>query len=341
MHRDVPIFGSLFTLSVPCLLLVRRSGRLVLLYVAVHVCVMQWFWSFHQDRYLQSYVPWMAAGIAALAAKLWQYGWPARVGVSSLFATQLVWGGDVPFFPTHSMSGSALKTSIDLLSTGHRGDVKNRLRVLQPWNDIGKALPPDSRVLIHDEQVHLGIGASSVSDAGPWQTAIDYAAAGSPARVYDILKGYGITHLLWVTERSHAFSSLGADVAFFDFALNTTRGAKRYGGYTVARMPSSRPSVERTGYTALFGCSDTYESGLYKTSRLAVLPLLTPRPKSDFPKPDEAFADFAAFERARDRADAIVVNPRCATGATRSIKGFVFAAQRGEDRIHVRGAARH
>ena len=180
-HRDVPVFGSLFTLSVPCLLFLRRSWRIVAIYAAAHLAVLIWYWMFHQDRYLQAFVPWMAAGIAATATRVWQSGFLPRVGVACLAAAQLVWGADVPFIPGHVMvGGTPLNTSIQLLSTGYRGKLAERFDEFGDVGRVRKLAPAGSRLLLHEEHVYLGVGIPTVSDWTSWQAGLSYGLSPAP-----------------------------------------------------------------------------------------------------------------------------------------------------------------
>jgi hypothetical protein len=331
-HRDVPIFGSLFTLALACLPFVRRRGRLLLLYAAASAAVMQWYWSFHQDRYLQSYVPWMAAVVAAVAVDLWRLGIFTRVAVAVAALAQIVWGGDVPFFPTHAMVGtSPHKVSIDFLSTGYRKDFKERFRPFGVWHDLDKALPRGTRVLLHDEHVHLGIGSPSISDFGAWQGGISYGRAPSPARVYQLLHGMEATHLLWPTRTSRAHDSLAADIAFFNFVTRYAGPAKAFGGFSLAPMPKSAPSDASFKNRALvLGCNDYYKNGVYRVSDLTIQPFPWPGPTKGFPEPREPAPAANAVEPLLKNLDAVVVNSACFKETTSlSQAGWSSAARRG------------
>lgn len=335
-HRDVPIFGSLFTFSVPCLIFVRRRKRLLLLYLAAHLAVVQWYWSFHQDRYLQSYVPWMAAGIAAVGVQLWRLGLAARLGVAVVTLTQVVWGADVPFFPTHNMvGGSPHKVSIDFLSTGHRFDFQARFRPFGVWHDMADALPPKSKIVLHDEHIHLGIGVPTVSDFGAWQGGISYGRSPAPEQVDALLRGMGVTHLVWPTKQSKAHDSLAADIAFFNFVTRYAEGSKAHGPYSLARMPSRPPTPGHFNDLALvLGCNDYYENGVYRVTDLSVQPFPFPGPKTGFPKPREPVND---LRERLEVVDAVVTNGRCFKDERRVMNaGFVEGARRNELRIWVR-----
>jgi hypothetical protein len=338
-HRDWPMFGSLFTLTVP-LALLFRPRRLLALYAAGHLGVLYWFWTFHQDRYLQVYVPWMAAATAATLLLVWRSGWLARVPLVCLVALQAVWGGDAPFFATHAM-GNPLRASIDLLGAGFAGKRDERFVAYGDWEQVDKLLPAGSKVLRHENQVHLGIGSPSITD---WfQTAISYGRAPEPERVYQVLKARGVTHLLWSTERSLGFDSLAADIAFFNFATRYTRDAHRAGGYTVSRMPETAPAPLGRPLRALYlACSDhSFATGLHDVAALNVMPLPfePPRPKSDFPAPQVALRPGDDLRPHFAVADAIIHNGACFRGAPHFERfGFSRVARRGDDLVYVRSA---
>ena len=106
-HGKVPIFGSLFTLMLPVLLILKATRRLWLTVLSVHIGLVVWYVLSHQDRFLQSLLPWMAAVTAALLALLWQRGAAVKWAAALLVGFQWVWGADVYFFRTHSMSGDS------------------------------------------------------------------------------------------------------------------------------------------------------------------------------------------------------------------------------------------
>ena len=52
-HGNVPVFGSLFTLLIPCLIFLKKTRRIWMLVAIVDVAILTWYWVHHQDRYLQ------------------------------------------------------------------------------------------------------------------------------------------------------------------------------------------------------------------------------------------------------------------------------------------------
>lgn len=337
MHRDVPIFGSLFTFSLPFALLLRPTRRYWLLYGAVLVAVAYWFWSFHFDRYLQVLVPWMAAVVAVTAASLWQLGAGGRAAVLLLAGVQLVWGADVPFFPTHPLVGtSPHHVSIKFLSSGFTRDL-DRFRVFGDYTDVARALPRGARVLLHDNHLRLGLGTAAVSDAATRQLGLEYAVDPSARGVFDRLQQLGVTHLVWAPGKSRGWDSLAGDIAFHRFALKSAVEAGVFNDFTLAKMPAQPPpKASEPEQVLLLTCGDSYARGSYPLAALSVQPLAAARPVRDYPAPqrpapDEAVADLA------EHALALVVNPACYRQGLPA--GFSFAFRTGSDIVYLRGAA--
>src|ERR1019366_6412329 len=100
-----------------------------MLALGANLGVAVWFLTSHQDRFLQSLVPWMAACTAAMLALAWRMGALVRGAVAMLVALQLVWGGDVYFYRQPTMAGdNPLKALVDHLGAGqeHRYEERDR-----------------------------------------------------------------------------------------------------------------------------------------------------------------------------------------------------------------------
>ncbi len=333
-HRDLPVFGSLFTLSLPFAALVRPSPRLWLLYAAALVAVVHWFWSYHFDRYLQVYLPWMAATVAAVAANLWGLGSGARAGVLILAGVQLVWGADVAFFPTHAvLKTSPHLNSIRFLASGFTRK-PDRFSIFDEYTDIGRALPARARVLLHDQLLRLGLGRAVVSDAAVRQFGIDYALDPSPRGVFASLRELGVTHLVWETDKSRGFDTLAGDIAFHEFALQHAGHARRFGRFSLAQMPRALPAPRKgRAMVLVLGCDERYASGLYELSKLSVQPLTTPRAPADYPAPERR-AMHEQLGALAEQALALVIDPKCHTAPVPA--GFGLAFERGDEDVYLR-----
>jgi hypothetical protein len=313
-HRDVPVFGSLFTLTVPCLLFLKRPWRMASLYAAGHVAILAWYWIFHQDRYLQAFLPWMAAAVAAVAISAWRLGWASRVAVVALGSAQLVWGGDVPFIPGHAMlGGTPLTAVIQLVTSGYRGATTDRFDNYGAFGRVRKLVKPGAIVLIHEEHIQLGVGAATVSDWGPWQGGVSYGQAPAPFEMYDLYRRLGVTHLFWAPQLSRATDSFAGDLAFHLFAHRYAENVTNLGDHLFGEVPAKRPPATDFHDRVLFlDCNpSSYEPGLYRLRDLKVSVLATPRPASDFPKPLEPLTKKSDLSVYASQIDAAVQNSGC------------------------------
>jgi len=335
-HGEVPVFGSLFTLSVPLLLFLRGTKRLWALYALCHAAIGFWYWSAHQDRYLQVTLPLMAAGTAAvLMTTFRELGFLPRAATLLLVALQLAWGSDVPFFASHAMIGrSPFAEALDLASSGHRGRRNERFDVLVHWKAMSDALPKDAVVMIHEEPMHLGIGHKIVTDV--FQTGIDYTYHPSPDRMFDRFKALGITHFVVPAADSRKFDSIGHDVVWSYFFKRYVARPKRYGGFYLARMPTERPNPDEfKDRVLLLGCDNPYASGLYTMEDLdypeKVAMEVPParEPLMRVPKGEDITPLYA-------QVDAVVHDPGCFPAPEVDSKVFEHALNRGGYRIWVR-----
>jgi hypothetical protein len=340
-HRDLPVFGFLFTLTVPLLLLFHRARRLLIAYASCHVGILFWYWTAHQDRYLQALVPIMASGVAAVLCAVWQMGVLPRLAASTLLVLQVAWGGDTPFFPTHAMlaGGSSLKNAIDLLASGFNGERERRLDVFSANQGVARALPKDATLLVHEMPDHLGFEARTVSDT--FQTQIDYATAPSPAGVYDLLQRFGVTHIVVRAGASRGQDSVGGDIAFHYFFTNAAQEHQRHAGLVLAAMPAEKPASPAFHDRALYiGCSDRYDHGLYAIRALNVpVDWNTPRTRRRTPAPLQPIEPGDDLAPLLAEADAVVHGPKCFKAPiSLPAHGFVKVASRNEDAIWVRKA---
>jgi hypothetical protein len=322
-HKDIPVFGSLFTLSLLPLLLVRRAARIWLAAASAMVGVFVWYWTFHQDRYLQALVPWMAVVVAAVVRRTWAGSlWP-KISLGLLLVLQVVWGGDVFVFPTHGvLRASIVNSTIEFMAKGFRGQFTQRRTLYGAVPRLGASLPRGAKVLIHDGHFHLGLGAMSVSDVAPWQGGISYARLASPGVVYDLLRSYGVTHLLWgdALERD----SMAGDFVFLAFATRYGQGLRADGDIRIAALTPVRPpdTPWLEAKAAVFVCAEGYAPGQYRLGALTVPSMgsrVTPEPIQRAGTPSQINAVIAASEF-------LALDPHCYPAA--SPNGFVRVGQR-------------
>jgi hypothetical protein len=317
-HHDVPVFGSLFTLLLPTLVLCRGVKRTAWLVGWIHVALFAWFSVHHQDRYLQGLMPLMASATAAMLVLVWrQHGGLVRAALSGLVAFQLAWGGDVYFFQTHAMARSPLKKSIDLLSAGFEKRYAQRFNVQTSYQNIGKSVPPGGRVLLHETNINLGTGRTTVLDNPGWQYAIEYGVQKSPADVHALLAGLGVTHLHGRTDKSKGSDSLAGDIRFHDYLRRYGENPQQLSGGVLAEL-GEPPEGPFDDSVAVLSCGDDYAPGLYQVTDLSTPPF-GPRMK-ELPPPREAATLPGDASRLIAQAEFVVVNPKCFQGGAPGLR---------------------
>jgi hypothetical protein len=338
-HRDVPVFGFLFSLSGLALPFVRgRTQRIWVLMLATYCGVFLWYWGMHQDRYLQVLLPWMAAATAAILALAWRTSVWAKLPVLGLVVLQIAWGSDVPFIPTHGMLGKPPTTAaIELASTGYRQQVRGRLNVFEPWQTMSKALDPrTSSVLLHDQQVALGIGAMVVQDFPHMQGLIDFGSQRSLGGAYRMLKDAGITHLVWRPKQTTGWYGYSGDLIFFDLLRSHTGEPQAFGGNHLAKLVPGPDLDVRDAKVAFFVCPCPFGSGLYSLQSLNFPDVVVSDAKK-FPKPEVPFQAPDEPEALIARARYVVFEPSCnATTPSMLKRSFSHLATRDAVQLWAR-----
>jgi hypothetical protein len=296
-----PIFGSLFSLTLPALLLLfpfGRARRALVAHLGVLLGVLIWYRIHHQDRYLLALLPWMCAVTAATLAELWK-SLPSRLLAGAVCALQLAWGARwaVQFFPLDSLRGTLWSPSVSAWTDRQMSRFGNMYR-------IGNALSPRAVVLVHDERIRLGLRRRSVVDALGYETQLSFAELGSDDRIFDRLTQMGVTHL-YAPRSTAGLETLGGDLVYNAFV-------RRYGVPTaqpdLRAMPQARPPArsarERLVFIDVCGAL-AIQAGLYRAVELIdVNPGVQPLPPASAvevahqPSDDPALlqkAEFAMF----------------------------------------------
>ena len=300
-HRDVPVFGSLFTLLLFCLPFLRGAKRTWVLVGWVHLAIFAWYSVHHQDRYLQGILPLMASATAAILLSLWrQFGYAVRGALALLVGFQLVWGGDVYFFQTHAMARSAPKKTLDLLSAGFEKKYDARFAVQSAYQAIGQLLPPKARVLLHETNINLGTGRTTVLDNPGWQYAIEYGETKSPADLHDLFVRLGVTHVFARTEKSKGSDSIAGDIRFFDYLRRRAPERSSVSGGLLVPI-TKKPEGPFDDSVAMLSCGNDYAPGLYEVPDLAIQPFgprarKLPSPRQPATLPEDADSLIGAAE---------------------------------------------
>lgn len=276
-HRNVPVFGSLFTLLLATLPFLRKTRAVWLLVGWIFTALFAWYSVHHQDRYLQGLMPLLAAVTAALLLLVWRsFGPLVRGALGLLVALQIVWGGDVYFIQTHVHARSVVKKVVDLLSAGHEKKYEERFAVQTVYQGIGASLPAKARVLLHlfhEQHTHLGLRREAILDSYLWQYGIEYDRAGDPEAIRSMLAGLGATHVFAApAHKTDGVMSITADISFWEFVDKHLQGKTNVGAGILGRMPEGPIPGSFGKSVAVLTCHGHPARGLFRLEDLRGLP---------------------------------------------------------------------
>jgi hypothetical protein len=189
-----------------------------------------------------------------------------------MVALEVVWGSDAIFFPHIMLRDSPIRASVELINSGYRNDLGRRQNFLRPFKEIGEALPPGARILLHEHSPRLGLDAPVINDFPGFQTGISYQDLSSARAVYEQYRELGVTHLVHQDAFASWLDNLAGDLRFWEFASNWARNQKRYGPFVLAEMPEKPPDQALSNLVAYLSCDPTYTRGLHPITALDVRP---------------------------------------------------------------------
>jgi hypothetical protein len=266
LTQNQPVVGSIYFLSLLALPFIRDKKRWLL--VLAFICnagILVWMNTHqHQFRYLTVLMAPMAAGAAAVALSLWRSGsFFGRGAVLAATCWHLAAFGDMPFRKTHRTAGRGSTVS---LASEHINSHGGRSGKLAAWEQIGAALPPAAKPLVHGTFPHLGLGRQSLTDVTGLQFGISYGRWGSQTKILEQLKKMGATHLIWNPGCEQSDSVTG-EALFLGLATQVTE-KKAMHGYSIGELPEEAREI---GEGILYvGCAELFPTGLYTLEALKV-----------------------------------------------------------------------
>ena len=272
-----PYMGALFSLLLPCLLLVRQRRRLLLVSGVLLIAFWVWGNTAPNDRYLISFYDLCIGAALALMVKVWELGWLARVGLVPLIASQLFWGGDAMLF----YGRKELEKGLDLIGAGYKRNYDGRFDAKGAQRQITKATPPDAVILARNYKGLLGLDRTILADNPDLQDYIRYSNLKDARELYDVIKARGVTHLLY-PHGQRMPERLNNVFLFNELFMHHAGKVRRFGSVRLAEMPP-QPPPRSAPYLVLVAGVREYPDGIYKVEQLDVdkrVPeRFTPRPK--------------------------------------------------------------
>jgi hypothetical protein len=245
-HR--PYMGALFSLLLPCALLVPARRRHGLVVGVATVAFLAWANSAPNDRYLLAFLDLAIGTTLALIVQVWELGWPARVGLVPLVSLQLIWGGDAMLF----YGKKQLSAALDLVSRGYDGRYDDRLATRGTQRQITRATPPNAVILARNYKGLLGLDRLVLSDIRAGQDYVSYANLKDTRQLFELLKSRGVTHLLYPKGQRRPERWNNA-ILFTDLFVHDAKRTKRFGKLVLGELPTEAPPHELPYLVASFG----------------------------------------------------------------------------------------
>jgi hypothetical protein len=272
-HGETPIFGFLFAATLFCLPFTRLAPRVRLAYALAFTAVSLWYFTNHRDRYLQACLPWLVVATVVVLEEMWHSSRaPVRVSAAVLVLAQLACGAGAYLEPSHFMIPGyhPLVQVMAMVGQGHKGEYAQRFEPYKEWHfaawtELGRRLPPDARVLVHEDRLWVGLDRPVVVDEAQWQAGIRYGGLTTTGQVYDVLKRYGVTHV--VTGEPHSDGGdhgLAGNIVFWEFLTSSAKRITSLDGLDLWAMPASRPVEKPMGDALVLTCNQSLSSGLYR-----------------------------------------------------------------------------
>lgn len=285
--KNWPVFGSLFTLLFPMIVLVKHRGRKALGGLLGFMGLFTWAFTFNVDRNLQVLMPIFAAVACALIIDAYRKSRLSLVGLVPLVGIQIIWGGDALFYS----SQERIRSAMDLINTGYNGRAKTRFdQYRSGFVALGKSLPKNATVMLHMSHVNLGIDRRLYLDWDGFQGLIGFTPAiRTPRDTYDYYRRLGITHLVYMPGERRS-STLQEEVLYDSLVHHYRGGQTSYSGYHVVDLGAPPPEQQAPYRVATIGMNG-YRNGLYEVGRLTTNEYLLDVKLRVYPKPDEHLPD--------------------------------------------------
>jgi hypothetical protein len=267
---NLPTYGSLFTLSLPLLLVTGRARRIWLGAALGVGALFLWAFTYWVDRNLQIFLPILVAVTAAIYVRGWELGWSARIGVVMLALVQLGWSSSL-----YVAGNDRIADSLSLLRSGMEGRGRDRLKDYRSeYVALGESLPKDAVVMLHYLHGSLGIERPIILDWVGYQGIIDYREFRTPGDLYARLKEIGVTHIV-TGPNPHAGDYRQEEVIFDAFVDRYGRSPQRFGSLNLFPMPAAAPPPEAPYQVLAIGLPG-YKDGLYPVEALSTCETLPP-----------------------------------------------------------------
>lgn len=280
-HR--PYMGSLFSLLLPCALLLPSRRRFGVVAGVITVAFLLWANSAPNDRYLLAFYDLCIGTTLALMVEVWDLAWPARIGLVPLVALQVVWGGDAMLY----YGKKQLDAALDIVADGYDGKHEGRLSARGTQAEVTRATPKDAVILARNYKGLLGLDRLVLSDVRAAQDYISYANVKDTHDFYELVKSRGVTHLL--LPKGQRRPERWNNTVLFTDLFRYVEKPRRIGRLMLGELPKEAPGPQKPFLVVCSGLRGVTD-GVYGVEQLDFDPRgaerFDPRPRPRLPLAD-------------------------------------------------------
>lgn len=258
-----PYMGSLFTLLLPLLLLLRKSKRLWFGLAFCYVAFCSWGMTIANDRYLVGFMSLPIGMSGALLVRGWGLGLMARFGLALLVSVQLMWGADAPWV----YADKRIRDATDLIKRGYTRGSDGRFNYFGSAAALTNAFPEDALILGRYFKANLGFDRAMLNTHRSIQSYIDFRKLKNPRDLWQISKDRGVTHLLYPDGQRKP--TVVQDIVLFDALAEISEDRKKVAGNVIVRL-SDRPPANTANFLVLVKGLKEYKDGLFNVRNLSV-----------------------------------------------------------------------
>lgn len=231
-----PYMGSLFSLLLPCALLLPGRRRFGAVIGVVTIAFMVWANSAPNDRYLLAFYDLCIGTGLALVVGVWELGWAARAGLVPLVLLQAVWSGDAALY----YGRKQLNAALELIAKGYEAKYDDRLPARGAQQQITRATPKNAVILARNYKGLLGLDRTVLSDIRSAQDYISYSHLKDSRALYDLIRSRGVTHLLYPKGQRRPERWNNA-ILFTELFVHHAKNVQRFGRLMLGELPGQPP----------------------------------------------------------------------------------------------------
>ncbi|MBX7078409.1 MAG: hypothetical protein K1X88_04410 [Nannocystaceae bacterium] len=331
-----PLFGSLFTLLTPAVVVLKGARRIWVGIFCCFITILVWTNTYLQDRYLNAVVAVFIATTVVMIVRLWELGRLARIALVPLVGFQVAWGLD-----TMTWSGDTLiKDTIEFVRSGYRGETDPSERY--PWRKdfraITAATPPDAKLLVRGTREVLGLDREVHRDVQWHQAYFYYAGLRNTAELQQYYVDKGLTHLVWQPRVGHA-GTLHSTILFTALVKSSPVKPESFGPWRLLPLPPPPADAPTPMLVAITGLQRIYPAGLFHVDDLMLYSGKLDGGRGGPIAPREKLGKGESFDKFFSRAHAVVLGEgaKLSPEVQRALdQGFVKVEEIDDVRIFLR-----